>query len=231
MVDKRIGLRRDKTRWTNTSRGHCPESSQTVETSSNLDFVPLHCFSRLWDLIFKSNTKFTLIWKVDFGLLAKARRFWCFSGSGVAANTHFLRRLFMVALYKNPPSSWTVFLKSSLLIVELFLPHFSTSHASIQHSADSRPFKRWPCLAHRQVSSLPHGCGCGCTEPHTTFTVWIVIYSNLVLKPSFSLWIFLFVHDVLSFWCTSTISRVFWVYPKVSAKLGLSLKFKCVFLA
>ncbi len=51
-----------------------PKSSLTVETShwtsSNMDSVPLHSSSRLWDLVSKWNAKFTFIWKEDFGPLS-----------------------------------------------------------------------------------------------------------------------------------------------------------------
>ncbi len=50
-----------------------PKSTQTVETShwtsSNMDSVPFHPSSRLWDLDFQ-NAKFTFIWKEDFGPLS-----------------------------------------------------------------------------------------------------------------------------------------------------------------
>ncbi len=36
-------------------------------TSSNMDSVPLHSSSRLWDLISELNAKFTFIWKENFG--------------------------------------------------------------------------------------------------------------------------------------------------------------------
>ncbi len=64
-----------------------PKSSLTVETShwtsSNMDSVPLHSSSRLWDLVSNWNAKFTFIWKEAFGPLsfffstAEVRRFWC----------------------------------------------------------------------------------------------------------------------------------------------------------
>ncbi len=38
-------------------------------TSSNMDSVPLHSSSRLWDLDFTWNAKFNLIWKEEFGPL------------------------------------------------------------------------------------------------------------------------------------------------------------------
>ncbi len=51
-----------------------PKSSLTVETShwtsSNMESVPLHSSSRLWDLDSKWNAKFTFIWKEDFGPLS-----------------------------------------------------------------------------------------------------------------------------------------------------------------
>ncbi len=51
-----------------------PKSSLTVETShwtsSNMESVPLHSSSRLWDLVSKWNAKFTFIWKEDFGPLS-----------------------------------------------------------------------------------------------------------------------------------------------------------------
>ncbi len=53
-----------------------PKSSLTVETShwtwSNMDSVPLHSSSRLWDLVSKWNAKFTFIWKEDFGPLSNS---------------------------------------------------------------------------------------------------------------------------------------------------------------
>ncbi len=53
-----------------------PKSSLTVETShwtsSNMDYVPLHSSSRLWDLVSKWNAKFTFIWKEDFGPLSNS---------------------------------------------------------------------------------------------------------------------------------------------------------------
>ncbi len=53
-----------------------PKSSLTVETShwtsSNMDSVPLHSSSRLWDLVSKWNEKFTFIWKEDFGPLSNS---------------------------------------------------------------------------------------------------------------------------------------------------------------
>ncbi len=79
-----------KTQWANTSRWHgSPNDHWLWETShwtsSNMDSVPLHSSSRLWDLDFQ----FTLIWKEDFGplsnspvlfSLAQVRCFWrCFS--------------------------------------------------------------------------------------------------------------------------------------------------------
>ncbi len=53
-----------------------PKSSLTLETShwtsSSLDSVPLHSFSRLQTLISKLNAKFTFIWKEDFGPLSNS---------------------------------------------------------------------------------------------------------------------------------------------------------------
>ncbi len=53
-----------------------PKSSLTVETShwtsSNMDSVPLHSSSRLWDLDFQMKCKFTFIWKEDFGPLSNS---------------------------------------------------------------------------------------------------------------------------------------------------------------
>ncbi len=53
-----------------------PKSSLTVETSnwtsSNMESVPLHSSSRLWDLVSKLNAKFTFIWKEDFGPLSNS---------------------------------------------------------------------------------------------------------------------------------------------------------------
>ncbi len=51
-----------------------PKSSLTVETShwtsSNMESMPLHSSSWLWDLVSKWNAKFTFIWKEDFGPLS-----------------------------------------------------------------------------------------------------------------------------------------------------------------
>ncbi len=51
-----------------------PKSSLTEETSlwtsSNMDSVPLHSSSRLWDLDFQMKSKMYFIWKEDFGLLS-----------------------------------------------------------------------------------------------------------------------------------------------------------------
>ncbi len=128
-----------------------PKSSLTVETShwtsSNMDSVPLHSSSRLWDPDFQMKCKITFIWKEDFGPLssffstAQVRRFWCclWFRSGLVAL--FWRRLSVVTLDALTPASvhslWsshkclnqlclTVFssLQSSLLLVHLFLPNF-----------------------------------------------------------------------------------------------------------
>ncbi len=65
--------------WTHTVDQHQqmtwqPKSSLTVETShwtsSNMESVPRHSSSRLWDLVSKWNAKFTFIWKEDFGPLS-----------------------------------------------------------------------------------------------------------------------------------------------------------------
>ncbi len=51
-----------------------PKSSLTVETShwtsSNMDSVPLHSSSRLWELDFQMKCKIYFIWKEDFGPLS-----------------------------------------------------------------------------------------------------------------------------------------------------------------
>ncbi len=128
-----------------------PKSSLTVETShwtsSNMDSVPLHSSSRLWDLVSKWNAKFTFIWKEDFGPLSyfspqpRYDASDVVSGSEVAWQPFSWRRLSMVTLDALTPASvhslWsspkclnqlclTVFssLQSSLLLVHLFLPKF-----------------------------------------------------------------------------------------------------------
>ncbi len=58
LVDGCIDFRLDNTQWTNPSRCHCSlNHHMTVETShwtsSNMDPVPLHSSSRLWDLDFQ----------------------------------------------------------------------------------------------------------------------------------------------------------------------------------
>ncbi len=59
-----------------------PKSSLTENftlTSSNMDSVPLHSSSRLWDLDFQWNTKCTFIWKEDFGPLNNSPVIFLFS--------------------------------------------------------------------------------------------------------------------------------------------------------
>ncbi len=85
-----------------------PKSSLTWETSHwtsvSLDSVPFHSSSRRQTLIYKWNAKLTFIWKEDFGSSHKCLNWLCL----------------------------TVFssLRSSLLLVHLFLPNFfqSTLH-------------------------------------------------------------------------------------------------------
>ncbi len=130
-----------------------PKSSLTVETShwtsSNMDSVPLHSSSRLWDLDFqiKCNIDFHLkrgFWTTEqqssyFSSLAQVRCFWRCFVSEVAWFSW--RCLSVVTLDALTPASvhslWsspkclnrlclTVFssLRSSLLLVHIFLPNF-----------------------------------------------------------------------------------------------------------
>ncbi len=126
-----------------------PNQSLTVETShwtsSNMDSVPLHSSSRLWDLDFQMKCKIYFhlkrgLWATEFFFsTAQVRCFWrcLWFRSGLVA----LFRLSVVTLDALTPASvhslWsshkclnqlclTVFssLQSSLLLVHLFLPKF-----------------------------------------------------------------------------------------------------------
>ncbi len=70
-----------------------PKSSLTVETShwtsNNMDSVPLHSSSRLWDLDFQIKCKIYLIWKDDFGPLSNSPVLFLFS-TGKMLLTMFL---------------------------------------------------------------------------------------------------------------------------------------------
>ncbi len=127
-----------------------PKSSLTVEashwTSSNMDSVPLHSSSRLWDLDFQMKCKIYFhlkrgLWTTElFFSTAQVRCFWCclWFRSGLVA----LFCLSVVTLDALTPASvhslWsshkclnqlclTVFssFQSSLLLVHLFLPNSS----------------------------------------------------------------------------------------------------------
>ncbi len=60
-----------------------PKSSLTLETShctsNNMDSVPLHSSSRLWDLDFQMKCNIYLIWKDDFGPLSNSPVIFLFS--------------------------------------------------------------------------------------------------------------------------------------------------------
>ncbi len=132
-----------------------PKSSLTVETShwtsSNMDSVPLHSSSRLWDLVSKWNAKFTFIWKEDFGPLSNSPVIFLHSPGKTLLTLSLVQKWLgspfpedvwcPVTLDALTPASvhslWsspkclnqlclTVFssLQSSLLFVHLFLPKF-----------------------------------------------------------------------------------------------------------
>ncbi len=121
-----------------------PKPSLTVETShwtsSNMDYVPLHSSFRLWDLDFQMISKFTLIWKEDFGPLSNSPVLFLLSpgkwlGSPFPEDVWAWRLLMhWLQLQFTLPSSpkclnllcLTVFssLWSSLLLVHIFLPNF-----------------------------------------------------------------------------------------------------------
>ncbi len=126
-----------------------PKSSLTVETShwtsSNMDSVPLHSSSRLWDLDFQLKCKIYFylkrgLWTTElFFSTAQVRRFWCClwfrsclvalflktseRGDSWCTDSSFspllvkLSQVFESALLVS--SLW-----SSLLLVHLFLPKF-----------------------------------------------------------------------------------------------------------
>ncbi len=122
-----------------------PKSSLTVETShwtsSNMDSVPLHFSSRLWDLVSKLNAKFTFIWKEDFEPLSNSPVLFLLSPGKMLLTLSLVQKWLgsVVTLDALTPASvhslWsshkclnqlclTVFssLQSSLLLVHLFLP-------------------------------------------------------------------------------------------------------------
>ncbi len=86
LVDGCVDCGLQKTKWTNTSRWHGSPNHQTVETShwtsSNMDSVPLHSSSRLWDLDFRMKCKIYFhlkrgLWTTEFFFsTAQVRRFW-----------------------------------------------------------------------------------------------------------------------------------------------------------
>ncbi len=131
-----------------------PKSSLTVETShwtsSNMDSVPLHSSSRLWD-ISKWNAKLTFIWKEDFGPLSNNPVIFLLSPVKMLL-TMFLFQKWLGSSFSEDVWAWwllmhwlqlqftpcssspkclnrlclTVFssLRSSLLLVQIFLPNF-----------------------------------------------------------------------------------------------------------
>ncbi len=204
-----------------------PKSSLTVETShwtsSNMDSVPLHSFSRLWDLDSKWNAKFTFIWKEDFGPLSNNPVLFLHSPGKMLLTLSLVQKWLGSPFLKTSErgDSWctdssfspllvklsqvfesallTVFssLRSSLLLVHLFLPKFffqSTLHLICFDTAlckTATPFSNDPlwltplcggCQCHLrdhcQVSSVPHYCGFKEQEIPRIYTVWMDIYWN-----------------------------------------------------
>ncbi len=185
-----------------------------------MDSVPLHSSSRLWDLVSKWNAKFTFIWKEDFGPLSyfspqpRSDASDDVSVSEVAWLPFSWRRLSVVTLDALTPASvhslWsspkclnqlclTVFssLRSSLLLVHLFLPKFflpvnfafnmlwySTPWTATPFSNDSLWLILFVegvnvrLLDHCQVSSLLHYCGFKEQEIPRIYTVGMVINWN-----------------------------------------------------
>ncbi len=203
-----------------------PKSSLTSETShwtsSSLDSVPLQSSSRL--LISKWIAKFTFIWKEDFGPLSNCLVLFLLSPGKMLLTLSLVQKwlgspfpedvwawwllMHWLQLQSTPcealPSVWisfslTVFssLRSSLLLVHLFLPKFflpvNFAFNILWYSTPwtATPFSNDPlwltlfvegvnvCLLdHCQVSSLPHYCGFIEQEIPRIYTVWMVIYWN-----------------------------------------------------
>ncbi len=175
-----------------------PKSSLTSETShwtsSSLDSVPLQSSSRLQTLISKWNAKFTFIWKEDFGPLSNSPVLFLLSPGKTPASVH--------SLWSSPKCfnlrCLTVFssLRSSLLLVQLFLPNFfqSTLHLICFDTAlcEQPPLSVMTfcvegvndCLLnHCQVSSFPHYCGFKEQDIPRIYTVGMInswFYFNII---------------------------------------------------
>ncbi len=175
--------------------------------------VTRHSSSRLWDLDFQIKCKIYFgrrLWTTEqqlFFSLAQVRRFWrcfCFRSGLVALFLKMSERgdswsSFSSLLVKLSQVFESVFssLRSSLLLVHIFLPNFflpvnfafnmlwySTPWTDISFSNDPLWLTLFVkgvndrLLNHCQVSSVPHYCGFKEKEIPRIYTVWMVIYWN-----------------------------------------------------
>ncbi len=178
-----------------------PKSSLTVETShwtsSNMDSVPLHSSSRLWDLVSKWNAKFTFIWKEDFGPLSNSPVLFLHSPGKTLLALSLVQK-WLGSPYPEDVWAWwllmhwlqlqstpcealpmnqlclTVFssLQSSLLLVHLFLPKFFLPVNFFTLFVEGVNVR---LLDHCQVSSLLHYCGFKEQEIPGIYTAGMVI--------------------------------------------------------
>ncbi len=190
-------------------------------TSSSLDSVPLQSSSRLQTLISKWNAKFMFIWREDFGPLSNCPVIFLLNPGKMLLTLFLFQKwrgstfpedvgawwllMHWLQLQSTPcealPSVWISFawqysqvLRSSLLLVYLFLPNFfltvNFAFNMLWYSTlwTASPFSNdllWltlfvegvnDCLLdHCQVSSLPHYCGFRKQEKPRIYTVGMVI--------------------------------------------------------
>ncbi len=171
-----------------------PKSSLTVETSHwtsrNMDSVPLHSSSRLWD------SKFTLIWKEDWLWTTDQQS----SSFSLFSPGKMLLTMFQFTPCEALPSVWIGFAwqysQACLCTFSYPISSFqSTLHIfnMLWYSSPwtATPFSNDPLwlslfvegvndrlLDHCQVSSVPHYCGFKEQVIPRIYTVWIVIYWN-----------------------------------------------------
>ncbi len=127
-----------------------PKSSLTVETShgtsSNMDSVPLHSSSRLWDLDFQMKCK--IYFHLKRGLWTTEQQSNFFLSVNFACNMLWYSTPWTAPPFSNDPLWLTLFVEG----------------------INDR------LLDHCQVSSVPHYCGFKEQEIPRMYTVWMLIY-------------------------------------------------------
>ncbi len=153
LVDVCVDCGLQKTQWTNTSRWHgTPNHHWLWKLHTGLQATWNLCLSTLppdsGTLIFKLNAKFTFIWKVDFGPLSNSPVLFLHSPGKMLLTLSLVQKWLGSPFSENVWAWWlltpasvhslwsspkclnqlclTVFssLRSSLLLVHLFLPKF-----------------------------------------------------------------------------------------------------------